>query len=153
MKNKKMKTAKNELADELNRLGPRRYANLDQEEAAALAHKDFIEEPDIFLPHNKPGTICKMFATDFFRLAAKYSPALINDKIVHDMCQLYPECIPNGATQMNILIILGRLKRKDCIGLIKQVIADTSVTLDVANEAKKVIQGELEITRSRWISL
>lgn len=94
-------------------------------------------------------------ATDFFRLAAKYSPELITDQAVNEMCRSFDKCIPNGATQMNILIILGLLKRRESLALINRVISNNSLILDVANEAKKVIQGELEIgqgnCRGCWI--
>jgi hypothetical protein len=150
-----MKYQNKELAAELKRVGLNHYANLEQGEATALALNDFLESPDIFNPQATPDVACKQFATDFFRLAAKYYPDLISDQAVKDMCRIFANCIPNGSTQMNILIILGLLKRKDGLALINQVISNNSLILDVANEAKKVIQGEIEIgqgnCRGRWI--
>ena len=69
-----MSNQNQELTDELNRLGPRRYANLDKEWAAFLAHGDFISAPDLAGGLPSQDVVCKMFATDFFRLAAKFIP-------------------------------------------------------------------------------
>ncbi len=64
--------------------------------------------------------------------------------MVKDFCDCYSACNLNGATQLNIIIILRLLKREDRISFLEKIANDKTqdwMIVDAAKDAMKVIQG------------
>ncbi len=130
-----------------------RYASKPDAEAIAIAHGDLLNAPDHMfgLPFSDNGVplsdyVCKMYATDVLKWAAMWVPTLITDRIIQDCQQMFSKC--NHASRLNIVTILGLLRRADAVDfliLVHKDSANNGMVADAATEALKVIRREREI--------
>jgi hypothetical protein len=149
-----------------------RYRKLNISDAIELALKDLREAPD-----SQPRDPCKMHAADLFVRVTSERPDLISNDIIDTCQQIFPKC--NQATQIQIIRIMGLLRRQECLDFLISIAKETdrpnsayggknedgkSVMIhvrkesqpdwvsDAAEEAIRVIKGELDITPSnQWI--
>ncbi|MEN9677407.1 MAG: hypothetical protein RIS76_3303 [Verrucomicrobiota bacterium] len=129
-----------------------RYASKPDADAVGIAHEDLLTAPDHMggLPLSDNGVplsdyVCKMYATDVLRFAAMWVPTLISDRIIQDCQRMFPKC--NAASRLNIVIILGLLRRADAVDFLIQVQqnpANDQASVAAA-EAIQVIRGERKI--------
>jgi len=130
-----------------------RYASLPQDQAARLAHQDFVSGQDHigFLPNEAlmDNYVCKMYATDFFRRAVEFTPELITPSLINDFERIFTEC--NAASRLNIVTILGLLKYNSSSRFLEAVITSPEknggslMLIQAANEALLIFHGHLEI--------
>lgn len=129
-----------------------RYASKPDAEAVGIAHEDLLTAPDHMggLPLSDNGVplsdyVCKMYATDVLRYAAMWVPTLITDTIIRDCLRMFSKC--NHASRVNIVIILGLLRRSDAVEFLIQVQQNPAneMASAAAAEALKVIRREREI--------
>ena len=113
-----MSQSRSTMLQEIVRLRLTRYDLPSEVEAVALAHKDLVEAADY--PHAPPqGTPCRMYAIDVLRQAAVHAPGLFNEAILQDCIRAFPKC--NAASQINIIQIIGHLKRRDLMPFLEKV--------------------------------
>lgn len=138
------------IADKLGSQVYARYTASTDQEAVRIAHEDLLIAPDHEggLPVSSYSNpyICKMYATDVLRRVAQWFPLLITETIIRDCQRMFSKC--NAASRLNVVIIIGLLRRTDALPFLDQVQLDpknSGLVSGAAAEAIQVIRGIREI--------
>lgn len=136
------------IADRLGSQDYARYTAGTDQEAVRIAHEDLLTAPDHQgeLPEYSNAYTCKMYATDVLRIVAQWFPLLITETIVQDCQGMFSKC--NANSRLNIVIIIGLLRRTEALPFLDQVQHDpknSGLVSSAAVEAAQVIQGIREI--------